>query len=312
LYNNKALQSGEKQAVLTRAKTLVDVLVSKEIVINPRGVFLGKAGGTSRLELTSRFVEAVSNLGISNFAEISTTLDGMNRWIISMKKDGHFGSTQDTAVVSRSLATYLRQSGELKNVNMKAKAFIGSEMIIEKSIDTKNMLERFEKTVSTEGYSDDAIFHTEKQGNGVLYYDIQLRYFVPFERILARDEGFALTREYFDYNEYKKIDALKKAEYDSYLAGDIDYKNLKYPKEVYTYLSPVSSGKIGQLLLVHNRAITPESRDKVAFEGFIPAGTELVNVNLSTEDQTIRTNSIFDREEYRDDRYFGYTASLDA
>ena len=99
---------------------------------------------------------------------------------------------------------------------------------------------------------------------------------------------------------------MKNTEWQAYLTGGIDYEDLKYPREVTDYLMPVLGGKVGQLLLVHTVAITGEPRDKVAFEGFIPSGSELVNTNLSTEDQTIRTNTIFDREESRDDRYFGY------
>jgi hypothetical protein len=312
LSSVKSLKSLEKQEILTRAKTLVDLILSKEVVVNPRGSFLGKSGGASRLELTSRFVEAVSNLGLSNFGGIDQVIDGMNRWILSEKKDGYFGSTQDTVIVLQALATYLEHSGELKNVNMKTKIVLNSETLAEQSIDASNLLGRFDVVRDMKSLGNKNIFHTEKQGKGTLYYDVALRYQLPFTALTARDEGFSLTREYFDYNEYKKIDALKRAEYESYLTGGIDYTDLRYPKEVYEYLTPVTSGKVGQLLLVHNRAITPEARDKVAFEGFIPSGSELVNLNLATEDQTLRTNSIFDREEFRDDRYFGYTASLDA
>jgi hypothetical protein len=57
LETMKSLKSSDKAEILARAKTVVNEILSKEIVINPRGSFLGKAGGTSRVELTSRFVE---------------------------------------------------------------------------------------------------------------------------------------------------------------------------------------------------------------------------------------------------------------
>ena len=37
-----------------------------------------------------------------------------------------------------------------------------------------------------------------------------------------------------------------------------------------------------------------------------------MNPNLKTEDQSIRFNSIFDHEEWQDDRYFATVSSLDA
>ena len=241
LASVSSLTSLERKSILDRSKVLVDAILSKEVVINPRGSFLGQAGGASRLELTSRFVEVVSRLGLANFSDLTPVIDGMNRWILSEKKDGHFGSTQDTAIVTQALATYLEKSGELKNVNMKTKVILNSDTLAETSIDAKNMLDRFEVKKSLDGLQDDTIFHVEKQGSGVMYYDAELRYFVPLANIMARDEGFSITREYFDYNEFKRIETLKKSEYESYLTGAIDYVDLKYPKEVYDYLTPVTA-----------------------------------------------------------------------
>ena len=69
--------------------------------------------------------------------------------------------------------------------------------------------------------------------------------------------------------------------------------------------------------MVYNRMITPEPRDQLAFEGFIPAGAELVNPKLKTESQDVRNassplSSIFDHEEWQDDRYFATRSHLDA
>ena len=87
----------------------------------------------------------------------------MNRWIIGEKKDGYFGSTQDTATVIRALSTYLESTGELKNVNMNAKIVLDSETLASKSIDQKNALERFEVKKSIAGLGDNTLFHAEKQ-----------------------------------------------------------------------------------------------------------------------------------------------------
>ena len=99
------------------------------------------------------------------------------------------------------------------------------------------------------------------------------------------------------------------------MAADIEYSDLKYPKDIPAYLHPIDSLKIGQLVMVYNRMILAEPRDQVAFEGFIPAGAELVNPDLKTESQDIRDDTIpalFDHEEWQDDRYFATTSTLDA
>ena len=43
LVNLKSLKSSEKIEILARAKVLVNEILSKELVVNPRGSFLGKS-----------------------------------------------------------------------------------------------------------------------------------------------------------------------------------------------------------------------------------------------------------------------------
>jgi hypothetical protein len=59
--------------------------------------------------------------------------------------------------------------------------------------------------------------------------------------------------------------------------------------------------------------VTNEARDQVAFESFIPAGSEIINTNIATENQTINdvaTNISLDRKELRDERYFAWKNEL--
>jgi uncharacterized protein YfaS (alpha-2-macroglobulin family) len=96
------------------------------------------------------------------------------------------------------------------------------------------------------------------------------------------------------------------------MSWTIDYKDLKYPKNIVEYLSEIRDFKVGQLVLAYNKIVTSEPRDQVAFEWFIPAGSELVNTNLSTENKSLKFTNFFDREEFRDDRYFGFASSMEA
>jgi hypothetical protein len=99
------------------------------------------------------------------------------------------------------------------------------------------------------------------------------------------------------------------------MENKISYDNLKYPKDVYEYIQPVKTWKVWALLIVRNKIITTETRDKVAFEWYIPSWSELVNPNLDTGTKTVKevgTNSIFNKVEYRLDRYFGYADTINA
>ncbi len=120
---------------------------------------------------------------------------------------------------------------------------------------------------------------------------------------------------YYDYDAYRVIEKAKNEEWKKYSLGELVYSELKYPKETFTYLTPLTALKVGELVLVHNRMILAEPRDQVAFEGFVPAGSELVNPNLKTESQEVggkSSNALFEHEEWRDDRYFATVSSLDA
>jgi uncharacterized protein YfaS (alpha-2-macroglobulin family) len=65
-------------------------------------------------------------------------------------------------------------------------------------------------------------------------------------------------------------------------------------------------------LIAKNKIITNESRDKVSFESFIPAWSELINNNLetSTKKEVKWNNFYFDKLEYRTDRIFWYKSIL--
>ena len=105
---------------------------------------------------------------------------------------------------------------------------------------------------------------------------------MPTVSIPARDEGFAVERTYYSYDEYNKILGLKAKEMQAFRDHKISYDELKYPKSTFAYLTPVKEIKVGDVLIAYNKVITSEARDRVAFEGFIPGGMELVNPNLST------------------------------
>ena len=163
-----------------------------------------------------------------------------------------------------------------------------------------------------------------------MYYDLMLSYYLPTADVAARDEGFAIQRNYYDYQDYLKIQTLKSQERDNYLSGSLSYDDLKYPQMVTAYLTPVQTIKIGQLLVVDNQIIATETRDKVMFEGFLPAGAEAINTSLATSqklniqsDSTqqaqlsqngfVQINTIgdlFTRVEFRADRVMGYTSVM--
>jgi hypothetical protein len=236
----------------------------------------------------------------------------MNRWIISQKKDWSFGSTADNIALIKAITKYLESSWELKWVNNFTKLKLNTKIIAKKWFDDKNKLEVFSKIISLDDIQDENSFVVEKQWKWTIYYDLNLSYYKDASEIKARDEWFFVETKYFSYNKYKKIESLKKQEWKKYLEDKISYDDLKYPKEITNYLTELKTWKVWQLLIVNNKIITTETRNKVAFEWFIPAGSELINPNLATSsNKNITWNNLyFSKKEYRFDRLFAYKDTL--
>ncbi len=154
-------------------------------------------------------------------------------------------------------------------------------------------------------------------GSGRAYYNIELAYPVPATEIVARDEGFFISTEYYDAREYARTRGEKADEYAEYQQGRKNLRDLKYPKDIREYLKAVKTPKVGQLLTVECRIITGEDRDYVALESLVPSGTEVVNTRLATETQ-VGADKVYDwekpfgNEDFRDDRYFAYAQTLRA
>jgi len=115
-------------------------------------------------------------------------------------------------------------------------------------------------------------FEKTNRNNAVntLYYDMSLRYFLPIDEVPPRDEGFAIKREFYQRD---------------------DENNER----------PLASAKVGDVLRGRLTITVPKASNFVAVEDFIPAGMEIVNLNLSTEDQSLKD----DVPPYYDYGFFG-------
>gem|GEM_PF-873395 len=233
----------------------------------------------------------------------------MIRFIIDSKQSGSYGSTRDTQEIIRALTAYLKSDTSITKTNMDAQIFLSTTQVAHQKISPANVFENFNFSQSLNDAPISSVLSFQKSGNGTLYYDINLSYSLPSKNVKERDYGFAVVKTYYKYDEYAKIHTLKTEEYKQYLEGKIRYEDLKYTKDEVEYLSPITSGTVGDLVLVYNKIVTPETRDQVAFESFIPSGSEIINTKLSSETKSvdnIGSNITPNREEMRDDRYFAY------
>jgi uncharacterized protein YfaS (alpha-2-macroglobulin family) len=91
-----------------------------------------------------------------------------------------------------------------------------------------------------------------------MYYDMSLKYYLRTESLPPRDEGITITR-------------------DLYALEDTNDS------------VSVETAKVGEVIKGKLTITIPDSYTHVAVEDIIPAGFEILNFNLSTEDQSLNT-----------------------
>ncbi len=293
-----------KKDLLKQALSKLDFIISNELVITPKWAYIN---WYSKIEKTSLLLAIIWQIWVENI-DSKEILDNIIRFISENSKNL---STYESSILIKNIVSYLYSTNELKDTNLVSKVILNNKTIDSKKIDNSNIFDTH--TFKIDSLQKNNIFNISKTWNWKLYYDLSLDYFIKSQDIKSRDEWFFVEKKYFSYNEYKKIESLKQEEYNSYLSWSIKYNDLKYPKDVVYYLKEITDFKVWDLVLVYNKIITSEDRQKVFFESYIPSWSQILNTSLATESKTIsfpKWNIFFEREELRDDRYFWYIENL--
>jgi uncharacterized protein YfaS (alpha-2-macroglobulin family) len=221
--------------------------------------------------------------------------DKLLRWILSSRsKNGAWGSTQNTLSVIDAFTEYMMWKRETES-DFALEITLDKEPLAAFDFNRNTVFSIFEKFVPVSTFTENTL-HTisfEKQSRNNLknpfYYDIGMKYYLPAEQIAPRDEGILIER-----NLYRLKDAKEEM--------------------------PIIEAKVGEVVKGKIRIITGKPRNLFAVEDFIPAGFELVNFDLATEDTTLldgekrdwRTELYPDYSELRDDRLFLFKQELPA
>ena len=247
----------------TTQKLLYDTLTSR-IRVDSRGAFLEPKGYISwRTYETTIQDTALYLKAIVAYKNSQPIVDKVLRWLVnSRSKDGAWGSTNNTLHVVDAMVDYLKFKRETESnftlsiaVNDKEKGSItfGPNNIFDQLIATMPLTEFNTGIVDTVDF-------TKKNLNQLpnnFYYDMALKYYLPAGQLPPRDEGISVVR-----NVYK--------------ADDLKNEN------------PVIKAKVGEILRVNLLITIPKERKFVAIEDYIPAGTEIVNMELATEQKSLR------------------------
>jgi uncharacterized protein YfaS (alpha-2-macroglobulin family) len=121
------------------------------------------------------------------------------RWLMSISREGHWDSTQDTSFILIAIAHYLEASKELSaSYTWQASAFgtnLGGGVVGPTSLtQTQTLKVPLSKLPKN---SRGSLEFTRSSPVGKMYYQMTLRYFAPGEPIEARSKGFSVARSYY-------------------------------------------------------------------------------------------------------------------
>jgi uncharacterized protein YfaS (alpha-2-macroglobulin family) len=310
LIASKEVSPSQKEVFEKVAREIVENIVQKEIIYNPRWAYLSAEVNGSRVLATAEFVLRLSDLGMQSVVG-DEMIENMLRFLAAAKKsDGSYGSTQETIAVIKAFTTRVKSEKAAAGESMTTWVNLNGQEIARSTFTSANFTTGVKTSVSLAWVGDRSTVNFGLTGSGWVYYTLELAYPVSAKDILARDEGFFVTTEYYDQTEYARVREIKLQENEEYLRGEKNMNDFKYPREIREYVKPLTQMRVGQLITVEYRLILAEDRDYVAMESFIPAGAEVVNTRLATESLLKKDDTPFTTDDYRDDRYFGYAQTL--
>ena len=180
------------------------------------------------------------------------------RWLMVARKEGHWETTQETAMSLLALTDYLQASNEL-NADFTYKVSVNGQDLATETVKPENVDDTKTLVVQVKDLlvgSDNSVNVARanpgqgQSGQGKLYYTMQLRYFRSGDQVDAVSQGLAISREY-------------------YRLGD-------------EAAGPVTQVKAGDTVKVKLTLLVLQDLNYLIVEDPLPSGLEAVDTHLKT------------------------------
>ncbi|HEY0602747.1 MAG TPA: Ig-like domain-containing protein [Herpetosiphonaceae bacterium] len=178
------------------------------------------------------------------------------RYLMSVREDGHWRTTQETATALMALAEYTAQTGEL-SANYSYTAALDGKVLSSGKIDQRNLTDPINVVIALADLKAGGTsqLSLERQGDqGRLYYTLRMRYYEDAAAVQPLDQGLAVQREY----------------------SAVDSTTLTATGEL------IKQARIGDLVQVRLTLTVPENVRYLAVEDMLPAGLEALDTSLKT------------------------------
>ena len=246
-------------------ETIFSTLTNR-VDIDSRGAYVKSSQSTgSRTDFetpekdTALFLKAL----VADHRDYTET-DNIIRWLLaSRSSDGSWGSTNTSVAAIDSLSQYLIWKKETESSFTLATTLDGKNFVTT-TFAKQNILSTIQSFLPISQITPNTLHSltfSKTDNNTFLntfYYDLSLKYYLPVNKIAPRDEGMAITREMYSLTDTKNA-------------------------------HPLTEAKVGDVVRGVLTLVVPKERRLFSIEDYIPAGFELINFDLATEDQTSQT-----------------------
>ncbi len=186
----------------------------------------------------------------------SDLIPNVVRWLMVARQADAWETTQETAWSIMALTDWMVVTGEL-TPDYTFSASLNGQQLAEGTATSDNVREATELVVQVQDMLQDEanrLVIERSDGDGNLYYTAHLRAFLPVPEIEPLNRGLIVERRYT-------------------LADDASN-------------APITDARVGDLVTVRLTVIAPNDLHYVVIEDPIPAGSDAVNPDLATSQQT--------------------------
>jgi uncharacterized protein YfaS (alpha-2-macroglobulin family) len=245
-----------------RVRTLLGDLVG-EAVLSATGAHWEEAEPDFWNMNTDIRTTAIVLWSMSRLSPDHELLPSIVRWLMAVRQEGHWETTQNTTWSLLGLVAYMRASGELEasynyTVYLNGEALASGEMSkdnidesIKLHVEIADLLVDEANRLVIERHTAEG----EQTGEGQLYYSAGLRYYVPANQVQALDRGIPVARQYMLVE-----------------SGEPSPMTSQY----------VDTARVGDVVRVRLTILAPTDLYYVVVEDPLPAGFEGVDLSLKT------------------------------
>lgn len=287
------------------------------ILVEARGSVLPSSSAFSSSDNSLSTAKMIQELIRQKDSEKLFT-ENLVRFLLSNRdEEGNYYSYHFSEII-KAMTAYVDFTGELDNISFEAKTYLNSKDIMSSSFTKDNLFDIEKKTFDFKDVliAGENSLWFEKTGNGKLYYDVWVRYYIPASEMSPREEGITVNRNYYNYLEYNE--AFQKDCINIWWWYDRGwYCMLKKVKNI----DGVNFAKKWDYIVGEIEIVLDKERTNVVINDFIPAWAEILNTNFNTTSTEIKDISGqnnkwwqrgFDFVEQKDDRIYLYAQYLPA